>query len=324
MQSESRRAFLRGRRPATTPWEAFCNRLRRLAAGTLTVLDDEPDSQAARLIVQQPTDAHHARLLCAEYGVCMALEGVPDATSHDGPVLWLSPGRGVSAHQLLEPGGSRWFVQPGCLLGELEAVGFTCFAELPAHMTVAAWLADRTSCNWPTGHTAASGLAHATALLADGTSVSLGAFGTDNRKALDSLRLQRLIPALFSLSMGEDARTCAQWRAWPSRYRLDALQPAAGNTLNLSHLLLGHGGDLAWVEWVVLDQALADAAAGRQLPLELPDTGVESHYSGGALPQGGSGPCEAVNVARAAQDVDVAIKALFDPDGLFPHPGQTL
>ncbi|NLC35621.1 MAG: hypothetical protein GX772_04120 [Alcaligenaceae bacterium] len=325
MQSESRRAFLKGRRPPVTPWEAFCNRLRRLVAGTLAVLADEPGRQAARLTVRQPADAHHARVLCAEYGVCMALDDVPTPALHDGPVLWLRPGREISAHQRLEPGGSRWFVQPGCLLGELEAVGFTCFAGLPAHLTVAAWLADRASCNWPTGHTAASGLVHATALLGDGTSVGLGEFGTDNRKALDSLRLQQLIPSLFSLSMGDDARLCAEWRAWPSRYRLDALQPAAGNTLNLSHLLLGHGGDLAWVEWVVLDEQLADAAAGQQLPLELPGVGAEGDAGSGNGPaQGGSGPCEAVNAARAAQDIDAAMKNLFDPNGVFPHPGQAL
>lgn len=323
MQSEGRRAFLRGRRPPASPWEKFCTRLRNVVAGSVTVLDSGPDRQVARLLLQQPTDAHHARLLCAEYGVCMALEDVPHAAPHDGPVLWLRPGRELAACRRLDPDGKRWFLQPGCLLGELEATGLSCFAQLPAHLTVAGWLADRSLCNWETGRTAASGIVHASALLADGTSVGLGAFGTDNRKALDSLRLQKLIPALFSLSTSEDAGTCAQWRAWPSRYRLDALQPAPGNTLNLAHLLLGHSGDLAWLEWVVIDTELADPAAGTVLPLELPGAmgDIDNPEWGG---QGGSGPCEAVNAARAAQDLDAAVKQLFDPEGVFPHPGQSL
>lgn len=325
MQSEGRRAFLRGRRPPSSPWEVFCSRLRNSVAGTLTNLEAGEDRQAARLLLQQPADVHHARRLCAEYGVCMALEGVSAAASHDGPVLWLRPGRDMAACRRLDPDGSRWFVQPGCLLGELEAAGMTCFADLPAHLTVAAWLADRSLCNWETGHTADSGVVHASALLADGTSVSLGAFGTDNRKALDSLCLQQLIPALFSLSGGDDARMCAEWRNWPARYRLDALVPAPGRTLNLSHLLLGHGGDLAWLEWVVIDSELARPALGTQLPLELAGVGNDVFVDDGGMGwggEGGSGPCDAVAIARAAQDIDAAVKALFDPQSLFPFPGQ--
>ena len=325
MQSEGRRAFLRGRRPPSSSWDVFCNRLRAVVAGTFNILDAGPDRQAARLILQQPADAHHARRLCAEFGVCMVLDGVASAAVQDAPVLWVRPGRGIAACRRLEPDGSRWFVQPGCLVGELEAAGLSCFSELPAHLTVAAWLADRSLCNWATGCTLDSGVVHASALLADGTSVSLGAFGTDNRKALDNLRLQQLIPALFSLSSGEDARVCGEWRSWPTRYRLDALQPAGDRSLNLAHLLLGHGGDLAWLEWVVIDSELARPGAGSQLPLELP--GVEQDVyidEGGAgwMDGGGSSPCDAVTVARAAQDVDAAVKRLFDPDNLFPHPGQ--
>ena len=327
MQSEGRRAFLRGRRPPSSPWEVFCSRLRNSVSGTLTSLDAGQDRQAARLLLQQPADVYHARRLCAEYGVCMALEGVSAAASHSGPVLWLRPGRDMAACRRLEPDGSRWFVQPGCLLGELEAAGLSCFAELPAHLTVAAWLADRSLCNWETGHTSDSGVVHASALLADGNSVSLGAFGTDNRKALDNIRLQKLIPALFSLSSSEDASMCGEWRSWPTRYRLDALMPAPGRTLNLSHLLLGHGGDLAWLEWVVIDSDLARPAAGTVLPLELPGVAQDLYTEIDGIrmdssEQGGSGPCNAVTVARAAQDIDSAIKGLFDPENLFPFPGQ--
>lgn len=325
MQSEGRRAFLRGRRPPSSSWDVFCNRLRTVVAGAFNVVDVGPDKQAARLVLQQPADAHHARRLCAEFGICMVLEGVSSAAVQDTPVLWVRPGREMAACRRLEAEGNRWFVLPGCLLGELEAAGLSCFSDLPAHLTVAAWLADRSLCNWAAGCTQDSGVVHASALLADGTSVSLGAFGTENRKALDSLRLQQLIPALFSLASSDDARVCSEWRNWPARYRLDALQPAGGRTLNLAHLLLGHGGDLAWLEWVVIDSELVRPAAGMELPLELPgveqDVYVDDGGMGG-MEAGGSGPCDAVTVARAAQDIDAAVKRLFDPENLFPHPGQ--
>lgn len=329
MQSEGRRAFLRGRRPPSSPWDRFCDRLRSVVAGELVTLDTGPDRHAARLLLRKPTDVHHARRLCAEHGVCMALDGVPGTAPQHGPVLWLRPGRELAACHRLEAGGSRWFVQPGCLLGELEAAGLSAFADMPAHLTVAAWLADRSQCNWPMGQTAASGVVHASVLLADGVSVSLGAFGADNRKALDSLRLQQLVPALFSLASGPDGQTCAERSSWPARYRLDALLPAAGNTLNLSHLMLGHGGDLGWLEWVVIDEAQADPAAGAAPLLELPgvngfDCDADTRYRGDSNADGGSGPCDEVNLARAAQDLDAAVKLLFDPDSLWPHPGQAL
>ena len=326
MQSEGRRAFLKGRRPPSTPWDRFCHQLRNIVAGELKVLDTTSENNAARLLVKQPSDVHHALRLCREFGVCMALDGVPGTAPHPGSVLWVQVGPDVGVCRRLEPGSSRWFVQPGCLLGQLEAAGLSAFADMPAHLTVAAWLADRSQCNWSTGHTAASGIVHASALLADGTSVSLGAFGTDNRKALDNLRLQTLIPALFQLSSGADAQACMERSWWPARYRLDALTPAPGNTLNLAHLLLGHGGDLAWIEWVVIDENLADPAAGAHGLLELPGVDLfdDADTGYGDARDGGCGPCEQVNLARAAQELDAAVKALFDPDGVLPHPGQLL
>jgi len=327
MQSEGRRAFLKGRRPPSTPWERFGTRLRNAVAGEVIQLDATSDDKAARLVVKQPSDVHHALRLCREFGVGFALDGVPLTASQHGPVLWVRPGPDVAACQRLEPGSSRWFVQPGCLLGQLEAAGLRAFADMPAHLTVAAWLADRTQCNWPTGRTVASGIVHASALLADGITVSLGAFGVENRKALDSLRLQTLIPALFQLANTPDARLCLERAAWPARYRLDALIPAPGQTINLAHLLLGHGGDLAWVEWVVIDENLLDPKAAAESLLEMPRLDffeAEQGTGWGAGMDAGSGPCDEVNLARAAQELDAAVKTLFDPEGTLPHPGQML
>ena len=335
MDSRGRRAFLMGRRPPGSPWEEFCGRLRRLSGASLSELSSEEGHQSARLVVQEPAAAHLALQACRQFKVTFALDGVADKAEPVGPVLWVRPGAEMSAFKRMEPGSRLWFVQPGCLLGELEAEGFTAFADLPAYISVAAWLADRRLCNWASGRTAQSGLMHASAMLADGISVTLGAFGPNNRKALDHLRLQTLVPKLFNLSSSPEGRACAERSNWPARYRLDALTPSCGVELNLSHLLLGHGGDLAWVEWVVLDESACDPGAGTAVPLDLPGVAAgeaaddrrsgAGHHRDGRVPAedlGGSGPCEAVNLVRAAQDLDAAVKHAFDPDGVFPYPGQ--
>ena len=104
------------------------------------------------------------------------------------------------------------------------------------------------------------------------------------------------MPALFQLSTGPDAAACAVGGAWAGRYRLDALRPQAPATVNLAHLLLGHGGTLAWVQEVLLTAvpAAGEAAGGDAPPLD--------------------------DAAReAGRRLDARIKALFDPDGRFPY-----
>ena len=300
MPSSSRRAFLMGRRTEQSPWESFLSRLRRAAQGT--VYDFSTEVGSARLVAEHMQDIYQARALCVEHGVVLALDGVPSAARlDDAPVLWVEPGVGMARCERLGPDDPRWFVQPGCLIGELEQAGLPQFRDQPPHLTVAAWLADRRSADWDFGHTAASGLVHALVLLADGTQANLGAFGVDNRKPLDNLRVQGMIPRLFELSSSAAAARLHADGMWQGRYRLDALQPASGGTVNLSHLLLGHGGELGWVEWLVFDERLGHAA-------ERP---YEQRY--GRRP----GPdAETVDVT------DGAMRALFDPDGVFPDLGQ--
>lgn len=308
MESRSRRAFLTGRRLSQNPWEAFCQRLRSAAAGAVFEFEKHDGIGSARLVPKHGADVHHARALCAEYEVLLALDGVPHAAKlNDQPVLWLEPGRDMASCQRLEEGSSKWFVQPGCLLGELEAAGFRQFADLPCHITVAAWLADRSLCDWDAGETCKSGIEHACVLLADGSSVNLGPFGERNQKPLTGLRLQQLVPSLFQLSVGTDAQACRQARRWPGRYRLDALLPAPGQSANLAHLLLGHGGDLGWLEWVVLDERLA------QPQVETP---YAERYSSTRRGQ--------EELGTRATDLDARIKALFDPADVFPYPGQDI
>ncbi|WP_345797103.1 hypothetical protein [Castellaniella sp. MT123] len=299
MQSPSRRAFLVGRRAEQSPWDAFLTRLRRVAQGQ--VYEFSTSAGSARLIPTHMQDVYHARALCHEHGVTLALDGIPSAeVLDDSPVLWVEPGTAMARHERMGPGDSRWFVQPGCLIGELEAAGLPQFRDQPPHLTVAAWLADRRSCDWARGRTADSGLVHALVLLSDGTQANLGAFGVDNRKPLGNMRVQSMIPRLFELSAamsvpGDDGAV------WDSRYRLDALRPAEGRTVNLAHLLLGHGGELGWVEWLVFDERQGSPA----------DRPYESRY--GQRP----GP------DAASQAQDDAVRALFDPDGLFPARGQS-
>lgn len=298
MQSPSRRAFLIGRRAEQSPWESFLTRLKRAAQGQ--VYEFSTSAGSARLVPTHMQDVYHARALCQEHGITLALDGIPSAAAlDDAPVLWVEPGTAMARHERLGAEDPRWFVQPGCLIGELEAAGLPQFRDQPPHLTVAAWLADRRSCDWGSGRTADSGLVHALVLLSDGTQANLGAFGVDNRKPLDNLRVQAMIPRLFELSAGLSAADDVDV-PWDAHYRLDALRPAGGRVVNLAHLLLGHGGELGWVEWLVFDERLGGPA----------DRPYETRYGQRPAPD------------EDIQARDDAVRALFDPDGLFPSRGQ--
>jgi hypothetical protein len=307
MESLSRRAFLMGRRSAPSPWESFCRRVRRTVSGSLFDFGLENGVGSARLVPRNTEDVQHARALCVEYEVVLALDGVAHAAAQGNrPVLWVEPGIDMAMCQRMSEDSRQWYVQPGCLVGDLQTAGLPQFNDAPCHITVAAWLADRMLCDWPCGQTWRSGLSHASVMLADGTRANLGPFGKDNTKALDTLTLQRLVSGLFELSAQDRARVCGEQAAWPGRYRLDALLPEAGHTVNLSHLLLGHGGDLVWVEWLVfdeLDDGCGQAPAGS-------DVAARRRAGGAAL--------------LAANELDSRIKALFDPSGIFPAAGQDL
>lgn len=307
MQSASRRAFLTGKRVQKSPWEEFLSRMRRRVEGK--VQDLKMENGTARLIPAQMQDVYFARSLCVEYGITMALDGLPHSSRlNDSPLLWVDPGVSMARFHRLDEGDSRWFVQPGCMIGELEKAGLPQFIDQPPHLTVAAWLADRQTCDWGFGHTADSGLVHAMLMLADGTQANLGAFGATNQKPLDNLRLQNMIPRLFELAsdqvmLGLTESNPAQdssERLFNGKYRLDALKPDAGGVINLSHLLLGHGGELGWVEWLVLDEKNAHA---NQRP-------YNDRY----------GNRQATVKSEFNQDINM--RELFDPDGLFPDRAQ--
>ncbi|CAM3477609.1 FAD-binding PCMH-type domain-containing protein [Bordetella sputigena] len=332
----SRRAFLMGRATPRTPWQVFCQSLRRVCAGELKLIHSAvgaeatipgaggPDrattattaaaadaafptaagfhtagsAQAAPQARWTPVDGanvRQARMLCAEHGVQLALAG--SAVSIEGrPVLWVDP---AALNGLARESGPvpRWRAGPGVTLGELAAAGLPQFAGADPAITLAAWFADRGAAAWPTGRGDLSGVHEADVLLADGVADTLGPFGADDGRPLRSATLQQLVPVLFRLASGEDARWCGEQPAWPARYRLDALLPAAPATLNLARMLHGHGGTLVWLESLVLE-----APPGASPP-PPPDV---------------AGPAAPLPPARA-RALDRRVKDSFDPAGLFPE-----
>lgn len=299
--SLSRRSFLTAGRVASDPWSLFCAQVRRLCAGAFTVLESEAGFGRARLLAQKQTDIHHALSLCRRHGVVLALDTPGSAARTQGsPVLWVSYGQGLSGCQTLQGDDGAWFAQPGCLLGTLSRKGFGQFDNLPADLTLADYLLGAYGFPWRPGQTAASGLIYASALLADSTRAGLGPFGERNTKPLEGMRLQRLISALFQVQSGPLGQSCLQSAEWPARYRLDALAPAAGFGINLAHLLLAQCGELAWVEWVVLQPRQAPTAAEQ---IWRDDRRQEDQLA---------------EYRQHAAQLNRAVKQLFDPDGLFP------
>ncbi|WP_353173074.1 hypothetical protein [Paracandidimonas soli] len=300
MQSSSRRAFLRGRRLPATGWESFCQRAAQAVSGRFQVLSEKDGACSARLVPGAAGDVHHARALCAQYGVVLLLDGVDHGATRSGaPVLWVEPGMEVGSCERLESGSPKWFVQPGCTLGRLAERQLPGFGQMPFHMNVASWLADRSMCDWPTGRTLLSGVTHMSVLLSDGNSVVLGPFGAQEQQPLTPA-LRRLVSGLFQLSAGPQAQACRQLAQWPCRYRLDALTPPDEQGINLSHLMLGHGGRLGWIEWVVLDERLLGTQA------DVPTSGRE--WLG----------AREVGLRAQAEALDGQVKSLFDEMALYP------
>ncbi|KGD94056.1 FAD-binding protein [Achromobacter sp. RTa] len=285
----SRRAFLLGRRPAQSPWAAFLQRLGLLCQGSVRDLGESGEGgPRAVLVPTRDADVAHARVLCAEYRVLLALDGAEGPfEAAPGPALRVDPSA-MSGLVRLSGDVPRWRAQPGVPLAALAAAGLRQFAGQPGAMTLAEWLAA--PARWRAGQCADSGVLAVEAMLADGIEETLGPFGEADIQPLRSVTVQRLVPALFQLASGGDAFATRDGERWLGRYRLDALKPEAPATVNLAHLLLGHGGTLAWVQSVTL----AGAAPAPQLAAAAEPPGL------------------------ATTRLDSRVKALFDPDGRFP------
>lgn len=315
----SRRAFLLGRRPAQTPWAAFMQRLKLLCQGQVNDLGENgPGGAQAILTPTRDADVAHARTLCAEYRVVMALEGAtgPYAPSAS-PRLRIDPSRLAGLARLGgDPAGNpaRWRAQPGVPMAALVQAGLRQFVGFPDAMTLAEWLAAPAP--WPAGRCAASGVLTVDVMLADGVEETLGPFGEADVQPLRSATVQSLVPSLFQLASGGDAFATRDGDHWLGRYRLDALKPVAPATVNLAHLLLGHGGTLAWVQSVTLTDAPAAMEPGF---VPVVGSGRDSGLDAGREPEAPSfPPSEPQTPGLATFRLDARVKTLFDPHGRFP------
>jgi hypothetical protein len=315
----TRRAFLFGRGTPQTPWQTFCQRLRRSCLGRVEDAGETGGEGTCRLTAVQADDLRHALALCTEYGVVLALGGVSGTGPAPGrSVLWVdaSQMRGLTALPGAVP---RWRAEPGVTLGELTRAGLPQFAGAPPSLTLGEWFADPHYAVWPVGRVDLSGIYSADVLLAGGEAETLGPFSADDGQPLRSAALQRLVPALFLTAARPDARWCRAQPAWPARYRIDALVPVAPATVNLAQMLHGHGGALAWVDSLVLqappaaDESAAtaitsinSASAASTPPPAVDDSTATAAVQGlaaSSLPDG----------ATAVRTLEGRVKSLFDP-----------
>lgn len=297
-----RRAFFLPRMLSDAPWQAFCQRLARMARGPVS--DETPAAGApgrARLAVVREEDVHHAAALCREFGVLLVQPGAREAA--------LPPERGWLRLDLAQWAAIESFderrgsvvVQAGCAMGELRARMEQTAWRWHAgddHEPVGAWLM-RTR-GWLPGRCRDSGLVAAQAMLADGTFEQLGPFGTDSTQPLRSAAASRLIPELFQLAADAAVSAMLEQPVWQAGYRIDALAPRAGAdggaVPNPAHFLLGSEGTLAWgVRFrlrlrdagepppVLSAQEREDRASGRETPADRLDAMVKALFDGGSV-----------------------------------------
>lgn len=302
----SRRAFLTGRRTPATPWGQFCARLSRTCVGQVRWDQDAQTSQAW-LKPARTEDVHHAQALCAEFGVQLLLLDAESRPDMARPILWVDSHAPWATLELVDPAKALWRVDAGVTLATLRGKGVGIFADSLTHslakpldasqssQTVAQWFASPFA-----GNPMRSGIVQAEVLLADGTLELFGPFGASASKPLRSLSVQQKIPKLFELAHSAQATLCAQSERWPARYRLDALLPRSGDSLNLSWLFLGHGGSLGWLQALWMK----------------PPVGAETVDPISVTSPGSSRPDTGM-LDQAALEIDQLIKQTLDPKGLF-------
>ena len=285
----SRRAFLLGRRPVQTPWARFIQRLTLLCQGPCATW--ARPARTARAAGWRP----RARATWPTPGRCAPSTAWPWRwTARREPPL-------VPACGWIPRTSAAWPAWPEtrCAGGPSPACRWRCwrkpawqFDGLPGAMTLAEWLAAPAA--WPAGRCAQSG---------PGGRRGAGRRGGETwglwRERRTAAALGHAAAAgagAVPAEHGAGRRRLRRGRRLAGRYRLDALRPQAPATVNLAHLLLGHGGTLAWVQEVLLTAvpAAGEAAGGDAPPLD--------------------------DAAReAGRRLDARIKALFDPDGRFPY-----
>lgn len=298
--SASRRAFLRGPRVASTPWEQFIKRLQRCIHGEFTALTNFPQASAGRLIVQSNQDIYHLLDLAKLYGVKLVLDGfVPSVLPPEARVVVVVPGEQLSQLKPLDTQGHRWFICAGVRMQQLVAAGLVQCRAFPPTLTIAQWLASPRWTAYPTTQTQHSGVMQARLCLSDAVPVTLGPFASDDRLALKDWRSQALVTQLFRFTYASDVAHWLTRPQWPLRYRLDALK---AREVNLAQVLLGHQGALGWLEWLVLDRRKLHGVDAREVDSSL-SFGLSSEEQ------------------TAAAALQHSIKQAFDPDDIFTTCG---
>lgn len=282
-----RRQFLRwGQSSEQTPWAQCCARVAR-TVGAVQVLTP-PDALVphARVQAKRLQDFYHLRALCGDYGVTMAIDA-PDATlvtatatSLFRPTLWVAM-PAITSQAL--PQHALW-ASPWQRVGDLAQQGFAQFRRIPPDWTLAQWFASPWCHDQRTHYHFLSGVERLEALFADGTQAMLGGFGVQDDKALATPLLQQVIPALFEYMRTNER--LLQSSLWSQRLRLDSLH-AQWMPINLARLFQGSGARLCWPLRFCIRPMPQDSL---QLPTQLPEP----------------------------SEIDAQIKALFDPDGLWP------
>jgi hypothetical protein len=286
----NRRSFLFGREStADDEWSRFLVRIKADCLGEVRLVTS---SQA---LLQPATleDVLQARGLCQEYGVGMALHGLalPQADAQR-KVLWVEAGKHWAS--LLPLGDSGlWRVDAGCLTTVMRAAGLLNENSAPALQNLALWFAQ-TAIHTPLRDIVGlEQLVSVDWLLPDGTIEVFGPFGMHDSCPLASVSAQRLVPKLFECAMSLRASELCDKPIWAPRFHLDALFDI--DNVNLAHLLLGSGGALGWL--VAATFRRTENVANR-----IGQTG--SSYQD----------------TPALIDIDVQVKALFDPSAVFISP----
>ena len=289
----TRRSFLFGRRTPPTPWGQFCARLSRSCAGQVSW---RQDGQAqAMLTPAREQDYLHARALCSEFGVKMALWVEPIPHAFPDPVLWVEPGRAWARAIPAEPTQQAWRVDAGYSMGQLQALGFSLAQDIDPSWSVAQWLASPLSSRWPVACGSQSGILRAEILMHDGSRETLGPFGASAVEPLRSITMQLMVPGLFQLLQHPFIEGLKVGQGNACGYRLDAMLESPYQEINLARLLAGHGASLAWLLAVWLHRGAGKSVSNTPIS-DMRRDAARQHE-------------------KAA--LDEQVKHLFDPHGIF-------
>lgn len=309
----SRRAFLTGARNLADPWTRFCARLRRCVHGKVDVCEPSTSGAGrARLHAARDEDILHARALCAETGVVLALDGCP-IPLHQRVVI-VNP---AALNAVTAKADGSVVAQTGATLGSIRHLAPGACPGGDDDLTLALWLAG---CPPPTTDpkgAATYTLDAAEVMLASGHIELFGPFGAQTQRPPLSSAASSLVSQLFMLVNSGEVRPWRHLAAWPARYRLDALLQQEPN---LAHVWHGSQGTLGWVLRAHLKPCAADAAMVDGSNLQTNAINAVPLYADGNAHASLASTGAATRVSPSAvHEFEDDVKQVLDPYGLFPR-----